>query len=119
VGPTDPHNQPYIEIDRVSHRKKPLYEALYLGMPWTELDYMCAINTSVPIQVQLKKEFPEVVAVNAIYNLGFVIVVSTKLRYGGFAKAVGLRIMAMAHGLGYAKMVIVVDEDVDPFFAYA
>jgi UbiD family decarboxylase len=108
-------NYPYIEIDRVSHRKNPLYEALYLGMPWTELDYMCAINTSVPIHVQLKQDFPEVVAVNAIYNLGFVIVVSTKLRYGGFAKAVGLRIMTMAHGLGYAKMVIVVDEDVDPF----
>jgi vanillate/4-hydroxybenzoate decarboxylase subunit C len=108
-------NYPYIEIDRVSHQKNPLYEALYLGMPWTELDYMCAINTSVPVRVQLKGEFPEVVAVNCIYNLGFVIIVSTRKRYGGFAKAVGLRVMSMAHGLGYAKMVIVVDEDVDPF----
>jgi UbiD family decarboxylase len=108
-------NYPYIEIDRVSHRKNPLYEALYLGVPWTELDYMCAVNTSVPVHVQLKNEFPEVVAVSAIYNLGFIIIVSTKLRYGGFAKAVGLRVMSMAHGLRYAKMVIVVDEDVDPF----
>jgi vanillate/4-hydroxybenzoate decarboxylase subunit C len=50
-----------------------------------------------------------------IYTLGFIIIVSTKLRYGGFAKAVGLRVMSMAHGLGYAKLVIVLGEDVDPF----
>ena len=76
---------------------------------------MCAINTSAPIYVQLKNEYPEIVAVNAIITLGFIIVVSTKVRYGGFAKAIGLRVMSMPHGLGYAKMVIVVDEDVDPF----
>ena len=108
-------NYPVIEIDRVSHCKDPLYEALYLGMPWTELDYMCAVNTSAPLHVQLQNEIPEIVAVNAIYTLGFIIIVSTNRRYGGFAKAVGLRVMSTAHGLGYAKLVIVVDEDVDPF----
>jgi vanillate/4-hydroxybenzoate decarboxylase subunit C len=108
-------NYPVIEIDRVSHCRDPLYEALYLGMPWTELDYMCAINTSAPLHVQLKNEFPEVVAVNAIYTLGFIVIVSTNCRYGGFAKAVGLRVMSTPHGLGYAKIVIVVDGDVNPF----
>jgi vanillate/4-hydroxybenzoate decarboxylase subunit C len=108
-------NYPVIEIDRVSHCKNPLYEALYLGMPWTELDYMCAVNTSAPLYVQLKKDIPEVVAVNAIYTLGFIVIVSTARRYGGFAKAVGLRVMSTPHGLGYAKIVIVVDEHVDPF----
>ena len=105
-------NYPVIEIDRVSHCKDPLYEALYLGMPWTELDYMCAVNTSAPLHVQLQNEIPKIVAVNARYTLGFIIIVSTKRRYGGFAKAVGLRVMSTAHGLGYAKLVIVVDEDV-------
>jgi 4-hydroxybenzoate decarboxylase len=109
------HCYPVIEIDRVSHCKDPIYEALYLGMPWTELDYMCAVNTCAPLYVQLKKDIPEVVAVNAIYTLGFIVIVSTKCRYGGFAKAVGLRVMSTPHGLGYAKIVIVVDEDVDPF----
>ena len=108
-------NYPVIEIDRVSHCKEPLYEALYLGMPWTELDYMCAVNTSAPLYVQLKSEIPEIAAVNAIYTLGLIIIVSTKCRYGGFAKAVGLRVISTTHGLGYAKLVIVVDEDVDPF----
>jgi vanillate/4-hydroxybenzoate decarboxylase subunit C len=108
-------NYPVIEIDRVSHDKDPIYEALYVGMPWTEIDYMCAVNTSAPLYVQLKKDIPEVVAVSAIYIHGFIVIVSTKCRYGGFAKAVGLRVMSTPHGLGYAKIVIVVDENVDPF----
>ncbi|WP_292708819.1 UbiD family decarboxylase domain-containing protein [Nostoc sp. NMS2] len=43
------------------------------------------------------------------------VVISTKCRSGGFAKAVGLRVLSTPHGLGYAKVVIVVDETVDPF----
>ena len=34
---------------------------------------------------------------------------------GGFAKSVGMRVLTTPHGLGYAKVVIVVDADVDPF----
>ncbi len=54
-------------------------------------------------------------AVNALYTHGLVVIVSTKTRYGGFAKSVGMRVLTTPHGLGYAKIVIVVDEDVDPF----
>lgn len=43
------------------------------------------------------------------------VIVSTRKRYGGFAKAVGMRVLTTPHGLGYAATVIVVDEDVDPF----
>ena len=106
---------PVVEIDKVSHCKDPIYEALYLGVPWTEMDYMCAVNTCAPMYVQLKKEIPEIVAVSAIFTLGFIVIVSTKRRYGGFAKAVGLRVMTTPHGLGYAKIVIVVNETIDPF----
>jgi UbiD family decarboxylase len=63
----------------------------------------------------LHEAFPEVIAVNALYTHGLVVIVSTKTRYGGFAKAVGLRVLTTTHGLGYAKIVIVVDADVDPF----
>src|SRR6516225_76461 len=73
------------------------------------------MTTSAPIFVQLHATFPEVVAVNALYTHGLVVVVSTKTRYGGFAKAVGLRVLSTPHGLGYAKIVIIVDADVDPF----
>jgi 4-hydroxybenzoate decarboxylase len=109
------HKYPIVEIDRVSHRKDPIYDSVYVGRPWTELDFLQAMTTSAPIFVQLKTTFPEVVAVNALYTHGLVVIVSTKTRYGGFAKAVGLRLLATPHGLGYAKIVIVVDAEVDPF----
>ncbi|MCY9165263.1 phenolic acid decarboxylase BsdC [Bacillus atrophaeus] len=109
-------SMPIIKIKRVSHRNHPIFEHLYLGMPWTECDYMIGINTCVPLYQQLKEAYPsEIVAVNAMYTHGLLAIVSTKTRYGGFAKAVGMRALTTPHGLGYCKMVIVVDEDVDPF----
>ncbi|MDS9998965.1 phenolic acid decarboxylase BsdC [Bacillus atrophaeus] len=109
-------SMPVIKIKRVSHRNHPIFEHLYLGMPWTECDYMIGINTCVPLYQQLKEAYPsEIVAVNAMYTHGLIAIVSTKTRYGGFAKAVGMRALTTPHGLGYCKMVIVVDEDVDPF----
>jgi UbiD family decarboxylase len=104
-----------IRIDKISYRTDPVFEHLYLGMPWTEIDYLLAANTCVPLYEQLKKDFPEVQAVNAMYTHGLAVIVSTKKRYGGFARAVGMRVLTTPHGLGYAKIVIVVDEDVDPF----
>ncbi|MCY8973286.1 phenolic acid decarboxylase BsdC [Bacillus atrophaeus] len=109
-------SMPIIKIKRVSHRNHPIFEHLYLGMPWTECDYMIGINTCVPLYQQLKEAYPsEIVAVNAMYTHGLIAIVSAKTRYGGFAKAVGMRALTTPHGLGYCKMVIVVDEDVDPF----
>ena len=108
-------SMPVVEIDKVYHRTNPIFEHLYLGQPWTEIDYMMAINTGAPLYVQLKEAFPEIVAVNAMYTHGLVVVISTKRRIGGFARTVGMRCMTTPHGLGYAKIVIVVDETVDPF----
>ncbi|MEU4893352.1 non-oxidative hydroxyarylic acid decarboxylases subunit C [Streptomyces sp. NPDC044780] len=108
-------NMTVIRVDKISYRTDPIFEHLYLGMPWTEIDYLMAANTCVPLYEQLKRDFPEVQAVNAMYTHGLVVIVSTKKRYGGFAKAVGMRVLTTPHGLGYAATVIVVDEDVDPF----
>ncbi|MBZ4317851.1 non-oxidative hydroxyarylic acid decarboxylases subunit C [Streptomyces huiliensis] len=106
---------PVIRIDRISYRTDPLFEHLYLGLPWTEIDHLMGPATCVPLLQQLRAEFPEVVAVNAMYTHGLVAIVSTRSRVGGFARAVGLRVATTPHGLGYCKVVIVVDETVDPF----
>ena len=106
---------PVVKITRISYRTAPVFESLYLGMPWTECDYLVGPNTCVPLLKQLKAEFPEVQAVNAMYTHGLLVIISTKKRYGGFAKAVGMRAMTTPHGLGYVAQVILVDEDVDPF----
>jgi UbiD family decarboxylase len=43
------------------------------------------------------------------------LVVATDQRFNGFAKTVGLAVAATTHGLEYAKNVILVDGDVNPF----
>lgn len=74
-----------------------------------------ALYTSLPLYRQLKRDFPEVVAVNAMYTHGIGVVISTKSRFGGYGKAVAMRFLSTPHGMPYSKIVIVVDEFVDPF----
>lgn len=74
-----------------------------------------ALNTSLPLYRQLKRDFPEVVAVNAMYTHGIGVVISTKSRFGGYGKAVAMRLLSTPHGMPYSKIVIVVDEFVNPF----
>lgn len=104
-----------VKITRITHRDNPIFENLYLGIPWTEIDYLMALNTSVPLYKQLKETMPEVQAVNAMYTHGMLAIVSTKVRYGGYGKGVGFRLLSTPHGMPYTKVVIVVDEFVDPF----
>lgn len=107
--------QPEVRIHTITHRTNPIFENLYLGMPWTEVDYLIALNTSLPLYRQLKRDFPEVVAVNAMYTHGIGVIVSTKSRFGGYGKAVAMRLLSTPHGMPYSKIVIIVDEFVDPF----
>lgn len=74
-----------------------------------------ALNTSVPLYKQLKETMPEVQAVNAMYTHGMAAIVSTKVRFGGYGKGVGFRLLSTPHGMPYTKVVIIVDEFVDPF----
>lgn len=43
------HLYPVIQIDRVPHHKNPIYDAVYVGRPWTEIDCLQAMTTSVPL----------------------------------------------------------------------
>ena len=107
--------QTEVKITRITYRTNPIFENLYLGIPWTEIDYLMALNTSVPLYQQLKATMPEVVAVNAMYTHGMGVIISTKCRYGGYGKGVAFRLLSTPHGMPYSKVVIVVDEFVDPF----
>ncbi len=104
-----------IKIKRVTHRNDPIFENLYLGRPWTEIDTIMGLNTSVPLYKQLKETMPEVVAVNALYQHGLTVIVAVNPRFGGYAKSVAMRLASTPHGISYAKNIILVDGDVDPF----
>ncbi len=104
-----------IKIKRVTHRKDPIFENLYLGRPWTEIDTLLGLNTCVPLYKQLKETMPEVKAVNALYQHGLTVIIATDQRFGGYAKSVAMRLATTPHGISYAKNIILVDGDVDPF----
>jgi UbiD family decarboxylase len=105
-----------IRVDLISRRRDPIiFENLYTGLPWNEIDYLMALNTSVALYKQMKAEFPEVEAINAMYTHGYCTIISSKMRFGGFAKTLGCRLLSTPHGITYPKIIIVVDEEIDPF----
>jgi 4-hydroxybenzoate decarboxylase len=105
-----------IQVDLISRRRDPiLFENLYTGEPWSEIDYLQGLNTCATLHQQLKADFPEVEAVNALYTHGYCTIISSRMRFGGFAKTLGCALLSTPHGITYPKLIIVVDEDVDPF----
>lgn len=106
---------PTFRVTGISHRRNPIFENIYIGRGWTEHDTLIGLNTSAPIYADLKKSFPEVVAVNALYQHGLTGIISVKNRFAGFAKSVALRALGTPHGLMYLKNLIMVDDTVDPF----
>ncbi len=106
---------PVFKITAISHRPDPIFESIYIGKGWTELDTLIGLNTCAPLYAQLKQSFPEVVAVNALYQHGLTCIISVKNRIAGFAKSVAMRALGTPHGLMYLKNLILVDDDVDPF----
>jgi 4-hydroxybenzoate decarboxylase len=106
---------PVFRITAISHRKDPIFENIYIGKGWTEHDTLIGLNTSAPIYALLKRDFPEVQAVNAMYQHGLTGIISVKNRFAGFAKSVAFRALSTPHGLMYLKNLILVDADVDPF----
>ena len=106
---------PIFKVTGISHRKDPIFENIYIGRGWTEHDTLIGLNTSAPIYAQIKKDFPEVVAVNALYQHGLTGIISVKNRFAGFAKTIAMRALSTPHGVMYLKNLIMVDPDVDPF----
>lgn len=108
-------NQVVIKIKRVTHRSDPIFENLYLGRPWTEIDTLLGLNTCVPLYKQLRETMPEVTAVNAMYQHGLTVIIAVNPRFGGYAKSVAFRVASTPHGISYVKNIFLVDGDVDPF----
>ncbi len=106
---------PLFKVTAVSHRADPIFENIYIGRGWTEHDTLIGLNTCAPIYSQLKKDFPEVTAVNALYQHGLTGIIAVKNRFAGFAKSVAMRALGTPHGLMYLKNIILVDGDIDPF----
>jgi 4-hydroxy-3-polyprenylbenzoate decarboxylase len=105
---------PVMTIERITHRKNPIYHTTYTGRPPDEPAILgLALNdVFVPI---LKTQFPEIVdfylpSEACSYRVA---VVSIKKEYPGHAKRLMFGIWSTLRQFMYTKIVIVVDEDID------
>lgn len=68
-----------IKINYVYYCKDFIFESLYIGMFWIEIDYLIGINISVFLYQQLKEVyFEEIEVVNVMYIYGFVVIILMK-----------------------------------------
>lgn len=105
---------PVFTIERITHRKDPIYHSTYTGRPPDEPAILgLALNeVFVPI---LQKQFPEIIDFylppeGCSYRMA---VVSMKKQYPGHAKRVMFGVWSFLRQFMYTKFVIVTDDDVD------
>lgn len=105
---------PVFTVERVMHRRDPIYHSTYTGRPPDEPAVLgVALNELfVPL---FKKQFPEVVDFylppeGCSYRMA---VVSIKKAYAGHAKRIMMGVWSFLTQFMYTKFVVVVDDDVD------
>ena len=105
---------PVFTINRITHRKDPIYHSTYTGRPPDEPAMLgMALNeVFVPL---LQKQFPEIVDFylppeGCSYRLA---VVSIKKQYPGHAKQIMMGIWSFLRQFMYTKFVVVVDDDIN------
>ncbi|EIJ34607.1 4-hydroxy-3-polyprenylbenzoate decarboxylase [Thiothrix nivea] len=121
-GPYGDHTGYYNEIDsfpvftieRITHRKDPIYHSTYTGRPPDEPAILGVALNEVFVPI-LQKQFPEIVDFylppeGCSYRMA---VVSIKKQYPGHAKRVMMGVWSFLRQFMYTKFIIVVDDDVD------
>jgi len=105
---------PVFQIDRLTHRRSPVYHSTYTGKPPDEPAVLGVALNEVFVPI-LQKQFPEIVDFylppeGCSYRLA---VISIKKAYPGHAKRVMFGLWSFLRQFMYTKMIIVTDDDVD------
>lgn len=105
---------PVFTIERISHRKNPIYHSTYTGRPPDEPAILGLALNEVFIPI-LQKQFPEIIDFylppeGCSYRVA---VVSMKKQYPGHAKRIMMGVWSFLRQFMYTKFVIVVDDDVN------
>jgi 4-hydroxy-3-polyprenylbenzoate decarboxylase len=121
-GPFGDHTGYYNEVDkfpvftveRITHRKKPIYHSTYTGRPPDEPAILGVALNEVFVPI-LQKQFPEIVDFylppeGCSYRVA---VVTMKKQYPGHAKRVMMGVWSFLRQFMYTKFVIVTDDDVN------
>ena len=105
---------PVFTIERITHRKDPIYHSTYTGRPPDEPAMLGVALNEVFVPI-LQKQFPEITDFylppeGCSYRMA---VVSMKKQYPGHAKRVMMGVWSFLRQFMYTKFVIVVDDDID------
>lgn len=105
---------PVFTIDRITHRKDPIYHSTYTGRPPDEPAVLGVALNEVFVPI-LQKQFPEITDFylppeGCSYRMACV---SMKKQYPGHAKRVMLGVWSFLRQFMYTKFVIVTDDDVN------
>jgi len=105
---------PVFTIERITHRKNPIYHSTYTGRPPDEPAILGVALNEVFVPI-LQKQFPEITDFylppeGCSYRMA---VVSMKKQYPGHAKRVMMGVWSFLRQFMYTKFVIVVDDDVN------
>lgn len=105
---------PVFTVDKITHRKEPIYHSTYTGRPPDEPAILGLALNDVFIPL-LKKQYPEIVDFylppeGCSYRLA---VVTIKKQYPGHAKRVMMGVWSFLRQFMYTKFVIVTDDDVN------
>ncbi|MFT7267156.1 MAG: 4-hydroxy-3-polyprenylbenzoate decarboxylase [Porticoccus sp.] len=122
-GPFGDHTGYYNEVDqfpvftveRITHRKDPIYHSTYTGRPPDEPAILGVALNEIFVPI-LQKQFPEIIDFylppeGCSYRMA---VVSMKKKYPGHAKRVMMGVWSFLRQFMYTKFVVVVDDDVNP-----
>jgi 4-hydroxy-3-polyprenylbenzoate decarboxylase len=105
---------PVFTIERITHRRNPIYHSTYTGRPPDEPAVLGVALNEVFIPI-LQKQFPEIIDFylppeGCSYRFA---VVSIKKQYPGHAKRIMMGVWSFLRQFMYTKFVIVVDDDVN------
>ena len=105
---------PVFEIDRITHRRDPIYHSTYTGKPPDEPAVLGVALNEVFVPI-LQKQFPEIIDFylppeGCSYRLA---VISIKKAYPGHAKRVMFGVWSFLRQFMYTKFIVVTDDDVD------
>lgn len=105
---------PVFTIDRITHRRDPIYHSTYTGRPPDEPAILGVALNEVFVPI-LQKQFPEITDFylppeGCSYRMA---VVSMKKQYPGHAKRVMMGVWSFLRQFMYTKFVIVTDDDIN------
>jgi 4-hydroxy-3-polyprenylbenzoate decarboxylase len=105
---------PVLTVERITHRKQPIYHSTYTGRPPDEPAILGVALNEVFVPI-LQKQFPEITdfylpAEGCSYRMA---VVSMKKQFPGHAKRVMMGVWSFLRQFMYTKFIIVTDEDID------